>query len=251
MTTKQTLPIADNVSKGGTSTGEQLRISETFRSRQGEGGRAGNESFFIRTSGCNLRCWFCDTPYASWQPTGDVVPVEKVVAQASASTAGDVVVTGGEPLLWKPIETLVDRLRRSGLHVTIETAGTIWRDVRPDLLSLSPKLRDSGPSAADHPRWSVAHERRRLPIETMRRLIEQAAEVQVKFVISDAEQMAEASEVGKRLQVRGDQIWIMPEGTSVEAMDRASQWLRPLVDAAGFRYADRMHIRWYGNRRGT
>lgn len=234
---------------------ESMRLAESFVSRQGEGGRTGNRSFFIRTSGCNLRCWFCDTPYASWRPEGETVTVDELVDRAvraaAVDDATDVVLTGGEPLLWRSTEPLVRRIRDAGLHVTIETAGTIDRQVRPDLLSLSPKLFGSGPNATEHPRWADRHERRRLPIETMCRLIRRAVQTQVKFVLSDPDQWSEIAAIVARLPIDADQVWIMPEATTVEALDAAADWLPERCDESGYRFADRMHVRWYGNRRGT
>jgi 7-carboxy-7-deazaguanine synthase len=126
-------------------TAARLRIAETFTSLQGEGRLTGTRSFFIRTSGCNLRCWFCDTPYASWQPEGDWATIDRLVADATLSGCRHVVVTGGEPMLPIGIVELVNRLRAESMHVTIETAGTVFRDVPADLMSISPKLAGSGP----------------------------------------------------------------------------------------------------------
>ena len=65
-----------------------LPISETFFSVQGEGKLTGVPSFFIRTSGCNLRCTWCDTPYASWNPERTIRSVDELVDEVVASGAG-------------------------------------------------------------------------------------------------------------------------------------------------------------------
>jgi 7-carboxy-7-deazaguanine synthase len=156
-----------------------IRIAETFTSLQGEGKLTGTRSFFIRTSGCNLRCWFCDTPYASWEPEGGFRRVSELVAEAIDSHCSHVVLTGGEPLLPLLSVELVERLRSAGLHVTIETAGTIDRPCIADLMSISPKLLGSGPEHPDlngskkpegsempsttRARWASRHECHRLP----------------------------------------------------------------------------------------
>ncbi|MEM9364827.1 MAG: 7-carboxy-7-deazaguanine synthase QueE [Planctomycetota bacterium] len=228
-----------------------LPVAETFQSRQGEGALTGIDSHFIRTSGCNLRCWFCDTPYASWQPQGESRTVASLVTECLASGANHVVLTGGEPLLPRNTPALVHALRTSGLHVTIETAGTIDVQLGCDLLSLSPKLANSTPDAEKHPAWSKRHESRRMPIEIMRRLIDQATQHQVKFVVSLADQMDEITALVNALHVAADQVWLMPQGVTVNEMDAAQQWLQPLAESAGYRYCDRMQIRWFGNRRGT
>ncbi|MEM6468638.1 MAG: 7-carboxy-7-deazaguanine synthase QueE [Planctomycetota bacterium] len=229
----------------------RLMISETFISRQGEGKLTCVESFFIRTSGCNLRCWFCDTPYASWQPEGKSFTIEQLMEQISQLSTKYVVLTGGEPLLASAYQVLVKTLQASGLHVTVETAGTIEKPMPVDLLSLSPKLSGSGPDKTENHRWSVLHEQRRLPIHVMKRLLEAAREIQIKFVVSHPTQLEEICDVVDRLGVAAEHVFLMPEGTTIQAMDNARQWLLPMCQSTGFQPCDRMQIRWYGNRRGT
>ena len=103
-----------------------MKLSELFYSVQGEGKLMGVPSVFVRASGCNLRCTWCDTPYSSWQPEGEDVAVEEIVRRAREYPARHVVVTGGEPMireLWPgPEQTLTVILRlvgstpRSELH---------------------------------------------------------------------------------------------------------------------------------------
>ncbi|MGB7326015.1 MAG: 7-carboxy-7-deazaguanine synthase QueE [Rubripirellula sp.] len=233
----------------GSSDG--LRISETFISRQGEGKLTGVESYFLRTSGCNLRCWFCDTPYASWKPEGDRQSVASIVDKIRQSGVRHVVLTGGEPMLPPAIAAVCQQLRDLQIHITIETAGTIDRELPCDLMSISPKLSASTPDATDHPRWAEMHQQRRMPIDVMRRLIDRADDFQVKFVIDSAAEYDECLSVIDELGVRPADVWIMPQGVTVEAMDAAALWLKPWSDQRGFQYCDRMQIRWYGNRRGT
>ena len=76
-----------------------MKISEIFYSIQGEGSLIGVPSVFVRTSGCNLRCTWCDTPYTSWQPEGQLLSVDEVISQVEAYKARHVVVTGGEPMI--------------------------------------------------------------------------------------------------------------------------------------------------------
>tara|TARA_R110002049_G_scaffold285698_1_gene466708 strand:+ start:95949 stop:96734 length:786 start_codon:yes stop_codon:yes gene_type:complete len=228
-----------------------LRIAETFSSRQGEGKLTGTTSFFIRTSGCNLRCWFCDTPYASWSPKGDKYSVDDLVKAARDIDATHVVLTGGEPMLPKESVLLCQALRAAGLHVTIETAGTIDRSIECDLLSISPKFRSSTPDANEHPNWARLHEQRRLPVDVMKRLIERAPDCQLKFVVDSPDDYDELMSIVRAVDVVASDVWIMPQGSTIEALDKAIEWLKPWCEANDFTYCDRMQIRWFGNRRGT
>ena len=102
-----------------------MKISEIYKSVQGEGLLTGTPSVFVRASGCNLRCWFCDTPYASWQPEGNDYAVDEIVAQIEEWDCRHVVLTGGEPMLFAELIPLAEQLRRRHWHITIETAGTL------------------------------------------------------------------------------------------------------------------------------
>ena len=126
-----------------------MLISEIFYSIQGGGKYTGHPSVFIRTSGCNLRCSWCDTPYASWYPEGDQMTIQEIIDKIINEKWGDVrhvVITGGEPMIQKEMPQLVDRLKACGNFITIETAGTVWNEyVRPNLWSISPKGNNSIP----------------------------------------------------------------------------------------------------------
>lgn len=211
----------------------------------------GTDSYFIRTSGCNLRCWFCDTPYASWDPKGDKATIEAIVSGAAESGMRHVVLTGGEPMLPKESVALCEALREAGLHITIETAGTVDRDTPCDLMSISPKLRSSTPDAQQHAKWSELHEQRRMPLNIMRRLIDQSGSYQLKFVVDSTADYDEVIEIVDVLNVPGDKVYIMPQGSTIDAMDAAMTWLKPWANSQHYQYCDRMQIRWYGNRRGT
>ena len=133
-----------------------MRIAEIYRSVQGEGLLTGAPSVFVRASGCNLRCWFCDTPYTSWRPEGRDMSVDEIVAQVEEWDTQHVVVTGGEPMLFAELIPLCERLRAIGRHVTIETAGTLYLPVECDLMSISPKFASSAPDADAAPALASA-----------------------------------------------------------------------------------------------
>ena len=106
-----------------------LQIIETFKSVQGESTHAGKVCFFIRLSGCNLRCSYCDTAYA-WQG-GGMRSVESLLDEAAAAGCSMVEVTGGEPLLQKETPLLVEKLLAMGKEVLIETNGSVDFSILP------------------------------------------------------------------------------------------------------------------------
>ncbi len=226
------------------STRGTLRIAETFTSRQGEGKLTGVDSFFVRTSGCNLRCWFCDTPYASWNPVGETLSLDQIIDHVTASTLRHVVLTGGEPLLPNEISRLCRRLRDAGFHVTVETAGTIDRYLECDLMSTSPKLASSTPDATEHPAWSHRHQQRRMPIDIMRRLIDRSDDFQVKFVVDSPGDYDELLQVVAGLGIATSDVWVMPQGSTIPAITESATWLAPWTQSQGFHYCDRMQIHW-------
>jgi 7-carboxy-7-deazaguanine synthase len=229
-----------------------MLISEIFYSLQGEGTLAGTPSVFVRTSGCNLRCRWCDTPYASWKPEGQEMAVADILAAVQAHPTRFVVVTGGEPMLAKDMPLLLVELRAAGKHITIETAGTIPPDGVPcDLASISPKLDNStpGPEAGA---WVERHERTRLQPEVLREWC-RSYDVQWKFVISNNADLREAEQViaSIGLPVAPEKILLMPEGISPEALRSRLPLIIEACKARGYRYSPRLHIDLFGNQRGT
>jgi 7-carboxy-7-deazaguanine synthase len=228
-----------------------MRIAEIFRSVQGEGLLTGVPSVFVRTSGCNLRCWFCDTPYTSWQPEGGDMSIDEIVAQVEEWDCRNVVVTGGEPMLWAELIPLCGRLHAIGRHVTIETAGTLDLPVECDLMSISPKLASSAPAAEKHAHWSRRHERERYRPEVIRRLVRDYS-YQLKFVIDSPADLKElAGYLAAFPQIVRGRVLLMPQGTDQAELERRALWLRPVCEAQGFVFCPRKHIEWYGPVRGT
>ena len=230
-----------------------MLISEIFFSLQGEGELTGVPSIFVRTSGCNLRCNWCDTPYASWSPEGRQRSVDEILADVRQYPAQHVVLTGGEPMIAPGIKELAGRLKALGYHLTIETAATVAPEgITCDLASLSPKLKNSAPDARLDGTWRNKHEALRWQPEVVRAWLAGYG-YQLKFVVA---QPADLAEIEAMLaQLGGDipraKVLLMPEGVTVEALRAKAGWLNELCKARGFRYAPRLHIELYGHRRGT
>jgi 7-carboxy-7-deazaguanine synthase len=228
-----------------------MRIAEIYRSVQGEGLLTGVPSVFVRASGCNLRCWFCDTPYTSWQPEGRDMSTDEIVAQVEEWDTRYVVVTGGEPMLFAEMIPLCERLRAAGQHLTVETAGTLYLPVVCDLMSISPKFASSAPSGEEHPHWHRRHERERHRPQVIRQLIGEY-EYQVKFVIDSPADLEVVERYLVELpEIARERVLLMPQGIEQAELDSRAAWLRPYCEAEGLKFCPRKQIEWYGPVRGT
>lgn len=230
-----------------------MLISEIFHSIQGEGELAGVPSVFVRTSGCNLRCNWCDTPYASWNPEGTQMTVDEIVAAVEALPSKHVVLTGGEPMIAPEIHELAFRLQEQAFHITVETAATVRpRGIACDLASLSPKLAHSAPDARLDDTWRRKHEELRWQPEVVENWIA-AGNYQLKFVVSTEDDIEEIEKMIRETNcaVPPHKVLLMPEGITVEALRARAGWLSELCKAKGYRYAPRLHVELYGNKRGT
>jgi 7-carboxy-7-deazaguanine synthase len=224
-----------------------MRISEIFYSVQGEGILAGVPSVFIRTSGCNLRCSWCDTPYTSWKPEGEDLTLDDVIDRATAFPAArHIVITGGEPMIAPGVVELSERLRARGLHITFETAGTVYAPVACDLMSISPKLANSTPDGVFHDR----HEQLRLQPEVLAHLIRDY-DYQLKFVVAQPQDLAELQAIVNQLNAPADKVILMPEGITSDALTERGAWIAELCKQHGYRFGPRLHVYLYGNRRGV
>jgi 7-carboxy-7-deazaguanine synthase len=240
-----------------------MKVAEIFASLQGEGLLAGTPSTFVRASGCNLRCVWCDTPYTSWEPEGKQLSVGEILERVGALPPRHAVVTGGEPLLFAEAVELCRRLRQEGWHVTVETAGTVLpvdaarlaADPIADLVSISPKLASSGPPADTPGGWAERHEAARRRDDVLRALMA-GGPYQLKFVIDSpadlAETLAWLADLGLGSGgVAAERVCLMPQGRSTEELARTAAWLEPECGRLGVHFAPRHHVAWFGHVRGT
>src|SRR5687767_7018510 len=225
-----------------------MKLAELFHSIQGEGKLTGLPSVFVRASGCNLRCTWCDTPYASWEPEGDDVPVADIVDRVAEHPARHVVVTGGEPMIMPDVVELCSALKARGYHVTMETAATVYKPVQIDLASLSPKLSNSTPHDREGGRFAAAHERQRLNFPVIQQFIDASPDFQLKFVVAEERDVAEIDEILRALRGWSPaDVLLMPEGTDAGTLDSHSHWVSEVCKRRGFRYCPRLHVYLYGN----
>jgi len=228
-----------------------MRIAELYPSIQGEGLLTGIRSVFVRAGGCNLRCSYCDTPYASWKPEGEDLSVEEIVQQVVNLDLSHVVLTGGEPMLFAELIPLAAELRRLEHHVTIETAGTLYLPVECDLMSISPKLSNSIPPPDSNPRWTFRHNHSRHSPQTIRRLVAEH-HYQMKFVVDKIEDCPEVEEYLTEFpEIDRARVMLMPQGTDPAELAEKARWLGPHCVEQGVQYCPRQQIEWFGYRRGT
>ncbi len=228
-----------------------MLVAEIFRSLQGEGFLAGTPSVFVRAAGCNLRCWYCDTPYASWDPDGISLTVDEIVSRVEALEHRHVVLTGGEPMIFSDLVPLAARLRELGRHITVETAGTRWLPVACDLMSISPKRANSTPSAVEHRHWAERHEATRHAPDVIRRLTDTYA-YQFKFVVDAAADCADVEcYLAEFPQIDRARVMLMPQGTSPAELAKKTAWLQAYCAEHGLHFCPRKQIEWFGHVRGT
>lgn len=223
----------------------------------------GTPSSFVRVSGCNLRCAWCDTPRSSWDPEGEPVEIAELVAWCSEGPR-DVVLTGGEPLLFEASALLSQHLRAAGHYLTIETAGTIaCPGVEADLMSISPKLAHSTPwqraEFDGRPALAQRHERDRLNLPVLAGLLSEF-EWQLKFVVRTGSpeslhvDLLEIAMLLGELDIPDDhcdRVLLMPEGVDVVTLEHGYRALVEPCRAAGYRLGLRQHIQLFGHTPGT
>jgi len=146
-----------------------LTVNEIFHSIQGESDQAGRPCVFVRLTGCDLRCAWCDTPYAFHE--GRRMTVDEVVAEVAGYGCDLVEVTGGEPLLQEAVHPLMARLVETGVGVLLETGGHLALDRVPPAVVKIMDVKCPGSGEADRNHW-----------DNLARL---TARDQVKFVIAD------------------------------------------------------------------
>lgn len=250
-------------------TGRSLRLAvddhgepEIFHSVQGEGASLGAPRAFIRLSGCNLHCKWCDTAYTwNWAGTGFVhenpekfdintqsvtVEIDEIVARVAAFAPVGIVITGGEPLMQQGrLVELITQIKTAcgPVWVEVETNGSVLPNTAliplVNQFNVSPKLAHSGNDAA----LALREDR----LETFARL----PSSWFKFVLGEPDQIDEVTALARRHRIPPDRVFLMPLGTSSEAVRTRSLWLADLCLKHGFRFSDRLHIHLYGDTRGT
>lgn len=248
-----------------------INIIEVIPVIQGEGKYMGVPHLLIRFSGCPLRCSFmdtaCDTPYASINAEAGKYTMEYVLGCISSYSGRHIMITGGEPTAyWKSLSEILSRCKENEKIVTIETAGYKWDPVlihnngRHDydnggiFISLSPKMSNSVPIDSKD---AIIHNRNRSRFNDMAYMLGSVIDYQIKFVISDQEDIYEALGLVHKLsdiammEIPISKIWFMPEGIEQSDLYKRRPWLMEQCIEHNINYSDRLHIIAYGNKRGV
>ena len=249
-----------------------LQINEIFGPTiQGEGKRIGNPSVFIRFGKCNMSCdgfgveyetpsglkkCSCDSFHAvdmafkdQWQSCDDYIQIVNEVEKILPSKSCDIVITGGEPLLyWKDEEfqKLLKYYIDENYHVTIETNGSLDIELLHDwqkkiLFSMSVKLSNSGEPV-----------KKRVNTKALTHIIEFVDEAYLKFVIDNDFLPKAKEEIDNILKdIPSTEVYLMPLGDTAEDIDKNSEAVIQMAVENGFKYSDRLHIRVWNNKRGV
>ena len=231
-----------------------MQVLEVFQSKQGEGIWTGQPCVFVRFFGCPLHCRFCDTAYTRFNSEEQVpranLTVDEIAGRVLLFGIPHVVLTGGEPMFPAEIVELTQLLKKLDYQITIETAGIIFRPVICDLMSISPKLRNTVPVVAEQA-IIQAHNQTRWQPEIVRQLISQY-NYQLKFVIDREEDFDDVEEYLTHIpDVVPNRVLMMPQAIDVETMRQKATWIEPFCRAKGFSFCPRMQLVWYGNKRRT
>jgi 7-carboxy-7-deazaguanine synthase len=215
-------------------------INEIFYSLQGEGLLAGVPSIFIRIAGCSLRCEWCDTKYA-WDPNaGEDLSVAQIIDKVGQWDCRHIVITGGEPMVNPQLPELAATLKKQSRHITIETAGIKFvPDIACDLMSISPKLLNSGINKVPDTFFSL------------RQLIEHYP-YQFKFVVDSPEDLPEIQRVIDKLgDIDRGRIMLMPQAKTRKELITKSPMVAELCKQAGFVFCNRLQIQLWDGHRGV
>lgn len=235
-----------------------MKVVETFISPQGEGKYIGTPSYFVRTTGCNLRCAWrnkdntitkCDTPYTSWNPEkGFDISAEDIRRKLEGTSVKHIVITGGEPTLQSDLEDVTNDLVKDFV-VTLETNGTKYRNLPGVFLSISPKTGNSYAQPIGSLEAKM-HSANNKFSDSIPKLIEKN-DYQLKFVYNVPGDAHVIRGIQQEFRVPNKNIYVMPQGISTQQLHaKHADIVRFCLDN-GYNFTPRLHIDLFGNMRGT
>jgi len=201
-----------------------LFVSEIFHSIQGEGPRTGTPTVFLRLAACNLRCTWCDTPYALERKQGKESGIEEILKEIKSYDCQNLVLTGGEPMIQQGM--LKDLLSEmDDFFIEIETNGCFASEIDQyiDQYNCSPKLPHSG---------NKEYELKILPSD----------KVWYKFVIDNDEEYQSTLKYIEAYKLPKERIQMMPQGRTKRELEEKSPWLIEKCKQDGYIFCPRLHI---------
>lgn len=237
-------------------------IVEAYIACQSEGSRAGYPNFIIRTTGCTLRCQFgeggfCDTWYTSWSPEKGSISLDHIKKMFEDNPqVNEVMITGGSPTMHPELVNEIVHLAKEtrNMFITIETEGSrfIQTDIPIDLVSLSPKFKNSRPLVGTiTPNGKVVteanlafHEKSRCNYDAMKQMIAYHKDYHLKPVVdrNDLEVWEEIESIQKILDIPNNKVWIMPAGDTRERVIPNYVYVLNECPVRGYNYTGRAHI---------
>ena len=209
-----------------------MKINEIFYSIQGEGKWMGLPNIFIRTTGCNLRCSFCDTTYA--YETGEEMSIEEIINRIRKHPCNYVCITGGEPLLQEAIVQLIDVLLEKKYVICLETNGSICIENLAGKKSLLISLDIKCPS-------STMHEKMKFNNGSLL-----TCNDQLKFIIQNREDYEYAKKIIKKYKPQSAIFFQSVWGINLKEL---SSWV--LNDGLDVRIGLQLHKIIWGDRKGV
>ena len=227
-----------------------LKVNEIFGPTvQGEGPSTGQRCAFLRLSGCNLTCSWCDTPY-TWDWTGFNGEAYSEAAETHEMSVYDAwfrltgmgvplyVISGGEPMMQQSaLSALVPRLMAGGRRVEIETNGTIKPTIEPSRFNVSPKLAHSG-----------VREGKRRKFDTLNLYVGRAI---FKFVCQTLSDLDEVQEFVDGAHLPSTDVWIMPEGRDPVTLASHATAITDEAISRGWNISTRLHVMTWGTKRAV
>jgi len=208
-----------------------MKINEIFYSLQGEGKNTGLPTIFIRVTGCNLRCSYCDTKYAYY--TGKELEIPKIIKKIEKYNCKNICITGGEPLLQKDITLLIDKLTEKNYNICLETNGSCSIKNISNKKNLVISLDIKCPSS---------NMQNKMDYSNIKLLKE---EDQLKFIIKNKKDYEYAKEIIERYKPKCT-VYLQPVwGTNPEKL---AEWIKK--DYLNVRLGLQLHKIIWGEKRG-
>jgi len=209
-----------------------MRVSEIFRSLQGEGVLIGTPTVFIRTVGCNLECSWCDTEYA--REGGEELSIEQIMTELEKHKTQFICLTGGEPLMQKDVIKLLDKLVDKCYHVTLETNGSLPLEDVPCAENMLISMDIKCPSSGMEERMLTSNIDLLSPAD------------QLKFIVANIDDLMYAEDILKNHEVRCNVVFTPVGGMELEPVARFV-----LSRKLNARVLPQLHKLIWGDRKGV